>query len=71
VKPRKAVLLTFTMIGATELPHDQVVRIVARGVHCFRIECIDANPVKLAGLGCFMYPGQQAVVPADCVATIH
>ena len=71
MKPRKAVLLTFAVLGAVEVPRDQVVRIVARGVHCYRIECIDQNPVKLAGLAQFMYPGEQALVPADSVATIH
>lgn len=71
MRPRKAVLVTFVMLGATELQHDQVVRIVARGVHCFRVECIDDTPVKLAGFDRFIYPGQQAVVPADAIATIH
>lgn len=71
MKHRKAVLLTLTVLGATELPHDQVVRIVARGVHCFRVECIDDTPVKLAGFDRFIYPGQQALVPADAIATIH
>jgi hypothetical protein len=71
VKPRKAVLLTFAVLGTTEIPHDQVVRIVARGVHCFRVECIDDTPVKLAGVGRFMHPGEQAIVPADYIATIH
>lgn len=71
MKLRKAVLLTVTVIGTTEVPRDQVVRILARGVHCYRIECIDQTPVKLAGLGVFMLPGEQALVPTDSIATIH